>query len=190
MVLAAAALGSVGILTLLVIVGPALGGVIGCDACGIDIGGTQGLMIATPFVSLMFAAGLLVRPQRLVRLGAIVSGVLALGWISPVLQRQALDGEGSSAAMVEVTALYLLAAAPFLLVTPDGNGIGRPARRAWFASIAVAVLLWILDDFGSRFMVVTTMGPQIGFLLLAGVIVAAGLISRALRRGETASTAG
>jgi hypothetical protein len=177
--LAAVGLGIVGVVSLVGIVGPTIASIIECGpGCSLNLDNVPAiLLLATPFVAIALAAGLLLWPATLARPAAIGSGLLVIGWIGPVARE-------SAPALAMLVALALLSASPFLLVTPAGPGARRWARWPWIGTIVAALLLWQVDEVGSRFMQTFPPPPQLAFLGVAAVVLAAGLISGTLHRRE------
>jgi hypothetical protein len=176
--LGAAALAIAGVVSLVGIVGPTMASVAECSPlCTLALDVPTVLRLATPFVCIALAAAVLIWPVLLVRPAAVASGLLAIGWIGPVAQNVA-------PALVMLVALALLSATPFLLVTPAGPGASRWARWLWIGTILAALVLWQLDEVGSRFMQTVPPPPQLAFLGVATVVLGAGLTSGFLQRFE------
>ena len=177
--MAAAALAIVAVVTLIGIVGPAIASVVQCGRqCELGLGDPLSILrFATPFVAIALVGGLLIRPVAFVRPAALLSGLLAIGWIGPV----AVD---STSTFPPVVALWLLSSSPFLLVTPFGPRASRWARWSWVGTVVAALVLWQVDEFGSRFMQMSPVPPQLAFLGMAAMVLGAGLASDAAGRIE------
>jgi hypothetical protein len=174
--LAAAALGVVGVITLALVSGPTIASLIECGPhCSVELDVSSVVLVATPFASIVLAAGLLIWPATLIRPATVASGLFAIPWIGPV---------GSATTLVTVVALSLLSATPFVLLTPVGLSAGRWARRLWIGTILAALVLWLLDMSFSGFMQTAPVPPQMAFLAVAAVVLGAGLASGYLHRLE------
>lgn len=176
--LAAAVLGIAGVVTLVGVVGPNIASVVECGPlCTLKLGVSEILRLATPFVAIALAAGLLASPRNLTRPAAVLGGLLALGWIGPV---------ASATTLVTVVALSLFSAAPFLLFKPVGIGARRWARWVWIGTILAGLILWLLDMSFSGLMQTTPVAPQMSFLAVAATVLGAGMASGYVDRLQTA----
>jgi hypothetical protein len=172
-VLAAAAIGTAGVLTLVGFVRPALASLDGCDSC--TLGTPTAVLVGIPSAFIILAAGLLVWPA-LARPMAVGSALAAVVLVGPVAQ--------ASSPTVAAVILCLVSSACFLLATPIGPGTGPLALSAWIVAITGALGLWVLDSTFSGFMVTEPVASQPTFLIVAAVVLGAGLLSGALRRFE------
>ncbi len=85
--------------------------------------------------------------------------------------------------------LCLVTGAMFMLAIPFGDGASRWAFPAWIVALGVAVLLWMLDSWGSNYMLTEPVGDQPAFLVVATVLLGAGLVSIGLGILETRDVA-
>lgn len=172
-VLASFAIVGAAVLTLVGFVKPAIESVYGCDDC--SLGTPPIVLIAVPSVYAILAVGVLLRPAVLVRPLAVACTVAAIIVIGPVAQMP----DPTLATVV----LCLLGASIFLLAPPLGDRAGM-ALAAWMISIMAALGLWVLDGWGSNFMVTEPVGAQPAFLVVAMVLVGAGLLAAGLQSLE------
>jgi len=178
-VVASLAIIGAAVLTLIGFVKPAIESVYGCDDC--TLGTPPIILIGIPLAYVILAVGLLVRPAALARPMAISCVVAAIALIGPVAQMP----DPTLAAVV----LCLVGGAMFILGTPLGDRASRWALPAWIVSLGVAILLWVLDSWGSNYMLTEPVGDQPAFLVVAIVLFGAGLISIGLGIVETSDAA-
>ena len=177
-VLAAAAIGTAGVLIVVGFVRPALASLDGCDSC--TLGTPTAVLVGIPSAFIILAACLLVWPRVLARPMAFGSALAAAFLVLPAAQ--------TSSTAVAMIILGLLITACFLLATPLGPGAGRWAQAAWIVAIVATLGLWVLDSTFSSYMVTEPVGQQPTFLIVAAVVIGAGLLSGALRRLERPGT--
>lgn len=176
-VLAAFAIGAVGLLTLIGFVRPTIASL---DECGgtCSYGTPTIVLVAVPTVAVILAVGLLLWPAMLARPLAVASGIVAIALVGPVMQ--------VPSAVLAAVILCVFGASTFLLAPPVGRGAGPWASGSWIIAMMAALVLWQLDASGFSYLVTDPVAPQPQpvFLVVGAVVLGAGLLSGALRRLE------